>query len=451
MPGRTFLLSIWDGPHIASARPRRPPCSPIPAKCWKAPPPRRREPLPAGSPASPKTRSITSRREQGRSVDARSEPTAAAPQVPRQGRTRHRAVPSPRTGEVTMATTRRGRGLAWISTIPHFLYFTALRENQPVWYQVVVWSSGLVCALAVLGLVLGIVQSWRKNTSGRCGGTTSPVWSSACSLRPGPSAGCSRWSHSSGPTPSRSSTPRCVHRRTHRARSVRRVAPGRVGSHRQWTRHQGDRVRAYPRRPLLRRSPRARSRGDKRPERLHQPYYITGRAEADRLLVRADTLQVRRETFSAESLVARLRAAAPDVPIVEQQMLTEYDWYDYSRQQPDAAAGAAGQVRGSRRDMVLHRSVEQHDAVAGDAPEPRRALAVQRLHSFDSGLLRHAPVVGHRDDPAAAWRPRQQLDRTRAWILTRRACPGGSYRRAARPRHRPHHFKRGMPECESVR
>ncbi len=71
---------------------------------------------------------------------------------------------------------------------------------------------------------------------------------------------------------------------------------------------------------------------DKRPERLHQPYYITGRAETDRLLVRADTLQVRRDTFSAESLVARLRAAVPDVPIVEQQMLTEYDAYYYSRQ-----------------------------------------------------------------------------------------------------------------------
>jgi hypothetical protein len=72
---------------------------------------------------------------------------------------------------------------------------------------------------------------------------------------------------------------------------------------------------------------------DTRPERLHQPYYITGRAEPDRLLVRADTLQVRRDRFSTESLVARLRAAVPDVPIVEQQMLTEYDAYYYSRQQ----------------------------------------------------------------------------------------------------------------------
>jgi hypothetical protein len=71
---------------------------------------------------------------------------------------------------------------------------------------------------------------------------------------------------------------------------------------------------------------------EKRPERLHQPYYITGRAEADRLLVRADTLQIRREPFTADSLVARLHAALPDVPIVERQLITEYDSYYYSRQ-----------------------------------------------------------------------------------------------------------------------
>ena len=71
---------------------------------------------------------------------------------------------------------------------------------------------------------------------------------------------------------------------------------------------------------------------EKRPERLHQPYYITGRAETDRLMVRASTLQVRREPFSADSLVARLRTALPDVPIVEQELLADYDSYYYSRQ-----------------------------------------------------------------------------------------------------------------------
>ena len=69
----------------------------------------------------------------------------------------------------------------------------------------------------------------------------------------------------------------------------------------------------------------------KRRERLHQPYDVTGRAEQDRLLVAADTMDVRHEPFSEESLVARLKTAMPDVPIVEQQMLTAYDDYYYSR------------------------------------------------------------------------------------------------------------------------
>ena len=68
-----------------------------------------------------------------------------------------------------------------------------------------------------------------------------------------------------------------------------------------------------------------------RRERLHQPYPITGRVEQDRLLVSATTMSVKREPFSTESIVERLKAAAPDVAIVEQTVLTEYDSYYYSR------------------------------------------------------------------------------------------------------------------------
>ena len=60
-------------------------------------------------------------------------------------------------------TTRRGRTLAWIGTIPHWLYFAALRTNQPLWYRIVVWTSGARCVLvAVLGLVLGVTQFRRR-------------------------------------------------------------------------------------------------------------------------------------------------------------------------------------------------------------------------------------------------------------------------------------------------
>src|SRR5262245_911965 len=65
---------------------------------------------------------------------------------------------SSQTGDVTQLTTRRSRTLAWIGTIPHWLYFSALRINQPLWYRLVVWTSTLACILAVLGLALAITQ-----------------------------------------------------------------------------------------------------------------------------------------------------------------------------------------------------------------------------------------------------------------------------------------------------
>jgi hypothetical protein len=68
-----------------------------------------------------------------------------------------------------------------------------------------------------------------------------------------------------------------------------------------------------------------------RRERLHQPYYITGRVERDREMVNARTGELRSEPFAPESLLARLRTALPDVPILESELLTDYDSYYYSR------------------------------------------------------------------------------------------------------------------------
>ena len=252
---------------------------------------------------------------------------------------------SPRTGEVTMATTRRARGLAWISTIPHFFYFSALRENQPVWYQFVVWTSGLVCALAVLGLLLGVVQSFRQKYTGAMKwhyvtglvfGVFTATWafSGLLSMEP------FEWTNSQPLEVSRAVfTGGPIELGKYAAmkpaewehlvdgRGIKEIELARIQDEHYYL------VRLAHDPDLSRHSGAAASaEADKRPERLHQPYYITGRAETDRLLVRADTLQVRREPFSTESLVARLRAELPEVPIVDQQLLTEYDSYYYSRQ-----------------------------------------------------------------------------------------------------------------------
>ena len=66
-------------------------------------------------------------------------------------------------------------------------------------------------------------------------------------------------------------------------------------------------------------------------ERLHQPYTVSGRSETGRLIVSASTLESRSQPFSVDSLVERMRKAAPETPIVEQTVLRDYDSYYYSR------------------------------------------------------------------------------------------------------------------------
>jgi hypothetical protein len=61
------------------------------------------------------------------------------------------------TGEVVQATTRGTRLAAYFGAIPHYLYFTPLRVNQPLWKQVVIWSAGLGTVMALLGLVTGLL------------------------------------------------------------------------------------------------------------------------------------------------------------------------------------------------------------------------------------------------------------------------------------------------------
>lgn len=69
---------------------------------------------------------------------------------------------SPGNAAVSVYTTTQSRALAWVGTIPHWLYFASLRLNQPLWYAIVVWSSGIGCVMALLGLGLGITQ-FRKS------------------------------------------------------------------------------------------------------------------------------------------------------------------------------------------------------------------------------------------------------------------------------------------------
>ena len=249
---------------------------------------------------------------------------------------------SPRTAEVVLTTTRRERTLAWTGVIPHWMYFTALRVNQPLWYRIVVWSSGIACVLALLGLVLGVTQ-WRKTRPFRLAGAI-------------PYAGWMRWHYVSGavfgvfaltwafsgllsmePFEWTNATGLEVDGdvftggplELSRFRAVDAAAWASIAGGRAIKEVELTRIQDEPYYVVHRDTPAAQVRA----ERLHQPYYVTGRAERDRLLVSAATMRVREEPFTVNSLMARLKASVPDVPIVEQALLTEYDSYYYSRGQ----------------------------------------------------------------------------------------------------------------------
>jgi hypothetical protein len=60
------------------------------------------------------------------------------------------------TGEVVQATSSASRLGAYFGAIPHWLYFTPLRENGPLWSRIVIWTSGVGAVTALLGLLVGV-------------------------------------------------------------------------------------------------------------------------------------------------------------------------------------------------------------------------------------------------------------------------------------------------------
>jgi PepSY-associated transmembrane protein len=243
-------------------------------------------------------------------------------------------------GEVTMATTRKTRALAWLGTIPHWFYFSALRANQPLWYQVVVWTSGLGVLLALLGLILGVIQyRWsrpRPSTGIPYSGwmrwhyvtgivfgffTLTWVFSGLLSMEP------FGWATQPGlRIPRDAFTGGDLDLAAFPIMDPvqwDRIMDGRAIKEVEFLRIQDEPYYAVRTTRVL--------TDTWRPERLHQPYNVSGRLAGNRFFVHASTLAVREQPFSLDSIVTRLKQAVPDVPIVDASVLPEYDSYYYSR------------------------------------------------------------------------------------------------------------------------
>jgi PepSY-associated TM region len=67
-------------------------------------------------------------------------------------------------GEVVLRTTRRERIWGYLGPVIHWVYFTPLRRNGPLWSEVVIWSSLIGCLMCATGLVWGL---WRFSPTSR--------------------------------------------------------------------------------------------------------------------------------------------------------------------------------------------------------------------------------------------------------------------------------------------
>lgn len=70
-----------------------------------------------------------------------------------------------KTGEVVQDANAHERFWNWLGAIPHWLYPTILRENAPLWNEVVIWSSAIGCFLVVTGMVIGFIRLRGKSGS----------------------------------------------------------------------------------------------------------------------------------------------------------------------------------------------------------------------------------------------------------------------------------------------
>ena len=62
------------------------------------------------------------------------------------------------TGDVEVRTTSRERFWGYLGPVLHWVYFTPLRRNGPLWSEFIIWSSLIGCVMCVTGIVWGL---WR--------------------------------------------------------------------------------------------------------------------------------------------------------------------------------------------------------------------------------------------------------------------------------------------------
>jgi hypothetical protein len=222
------------------------------------------------------------------------------------------------TGEVAVMTTRASRALAWVSAIPHWLYFESLRSNGLRWTRVVLWTSGIGTVLALTGIVLSVVQYSRRRPhipyagwmrwhyiTGTIFGVFTLTWVLSGFLSMEPWDWASEGGLGEGMREAFSGgsldLTRFPEMNADSWTAVFKEIPARKMKEVEFLRIGGD------------------------------PYYMIRSDGYDPVLAAAQPLEIRRELFSVDSLIGKAKQANPDVVITEANELSNYDAYYYSR------------------------------------------------------------------------------------------------------------------------
>ena len=290
------------------------------------------------------------------------------------------------TGEVAMVTTRRSRLLAMAGAIPHWLYLAPLRVHSAAWRQVVIWTSGLTCLLAVSGLLVGLVRmscaairrgalspyaGWMKwhHVMGLLFGALTLTWAFSGLLSMEPWG----WASDDGEIDARIS----------RALSGEQLNPSRFPAFDAAGWHSG-RVGAGPLKEV------------EFAWIQDAPYYILRAGTGADTIVDAETLAARRAPFPLESFLLRVSQALPGIAITDTRLLDSYDSYYYAQDMPP--------VTGARPLPVVRLTLADESSIYIDPATSRlmgRVTARDRverwlyngLHSLDFSFWYHRPAV----------------------------------------------------------
>lgn len=76
-----------------------------------------------------------------------------------QGPDKRELYVSSTTGAVIQETRATERFWNWLGSVPHWIYPTVLRQNQPAWRQTVIWVAGPCVLVAITGMWIGILRT----------------------------------------------------------------------------------------------------------------------------------------------------------------------------------------------------------------------------------------------------------------------------------------------------